>query len=60
MVDTFVEASLCSGQLVEQRLGIAEVGAIEAFGEPAINRHEKVGCLGTLASVSPKPGEAGR
>jgi hypothetical protein len=48
--------SLRSCQLVEQRLGIPEVGAIEALGEPAINRHEKVGCLDTLASVSPMPG----
>jgi hypothetical protein len=49
-----------SCQLVEQCLGIPEVGAVEALGEPAIDRQEKVRCLGTLALVSPKPGEAGR
>ena len=31
-----------SGQLVEQRFGVFEVGGIEALGEPAVDRREQV------------------
>jgi hypothetical protein len=53
-------SSADSYQLVEQRLGVLQIGGIEALGEPAVNRGEQVVGLLPLASLGPEPGEAGR
>ena len=50
----------CSCQLIEQRLGVLEVGGVEAFGEPAVDRREQVAGLGALALIAPQASEAGR
>jgi hypothetical protein len=47
-----------SSQLVEQRLCFFEIGSVEAFGEPAIDRREKVAGRGVAALVAAEPGEA--
>src|SRR6516225_7322510 len=46
-------------QLVEQRFGTLQIGGVEALGEPAVDRGEKIARLGGLALVAPQPGEAG-
>ena len=45
-------------QLVEQRLGVFQIGGVEAFGEPAVDRREQLACLATPALLAPQPGEA--
>jgi hypothetical protein len=47
-----------SRQLVEQRLRLFQVGCVEAFGEPAVDRREKIAAFGVAALVAAKPGEA--
>ena len=47
-------------QLVEQCLGILQVRGVEAFGEPVVDRGEKIVGLVSLAVVCPQAGEAGR
>ena len=47
-----------SRQFVEQRLRLLEIGRVEAFGEPAIDGHEKVAGFGVVALVAAEPGEA--
>jgi len=47
-----------SRQFVEQRFGLFQVGGIEAFGKPAINRGEKVVCFGASILVAAEPSEA--
>ena len=39
-------------QLVEQRLRLFEVGCVEAFGEPAVDRREKFTGLNTATLVA--------
>src|SRR5271166_7101517 len=46
------------GQFVEQRLGVLEVGGVEAFGEPAEDRGEEGGRLLRPALLSAQAGEA--
>jgi hypothetical protein len=38
---------------VEQRLGVLQVGGLEAFGEPAVDRREQVAGLGAPTLSSP-------
>jgi hypothetical protein len=38
-----------SGQLVEQRLRLPQIERVEAFGEPAVDRSEKIAGLILLA-----------
>src|SRR5262249_55523935 len=45
-------------QLVEQRLCLLEIGSIEAFGEPAVDRREQIAGFGAAALVAAEPGEA--
>jgi hypothetical protein len=45
--------------LVEQRFGLLQDRSAEAFGEPAVDRCEKVTGFGVLAFVAPETGEAG-
>jgi hypothetical protein len=45
-------------QQIEQRLRLAKVGRVEAIGEPAVHRREKIAGFAALAAVAPKPGEA--
>ena len=40
-------------QLIEQRLGLLQIERVEAFGEPAIDRSEKLAGLIPLALVAP-------
>ena len=46
-------------QLIQQRLGFDQVGRIEAFGEPIVDRREQVIDFRLPALVAPEPGEAG-
>jgi hypothetical protein len=39
-------------KLVEQRLRLCEIGRVETFGEPAVDRREKVARFGTAALVA--------
>src|SRR5687768_10500832 len=45
-------------ELVEQRLGILQVGRVKTLGEPAVERREDVVCLGASTLVPPQTGEA--
>src|SRR5215472_11813819 len=45
-------------QFVEQRLCVFEVGGIEAFGEPAVDRREQVVRFGAATLVAAEPSEA--
>jgi L-alanine-DL-glutamate epimerase-like enolase superfamily enzyme len=47
-------------QLVEQRLRLSQVGRVEAFGKPAVDRCEEMAGLITPALIAPQPGEAAR
>jgi hypothetical protein len=49
-----------SCQLVEQRLGVLQIGGLEALGEPAVDRREKAVGRGASALLGPETGEAGR
>jgi hypothetical protein len=49
-----------SAEFVEQRLGVLQVGRVEALGEPAIDRGEQVVRLGAPSLLGPESGEAGR
>jgi hypothetical protein len=44
-----------SGQLVEQHLRLFQIERVEAFGEPAVDRSEKLAGLLLLALVAPEP-----
>ena len=48
-----------SRQLVQQRLGLLQHRRVEAFGEPVVDRREKVTSFGALALITPEAGEAG-
>ena len=47
-------------QFTEQRLGFFQIGGVEAFGEPDVDRREQVACLVPAALLAPQPGEACR
>src|SRR6202035_1457538 len=49
-----------SRQLVEQPLGVFQVGGVEAFGERAVDGREQVARLALPALLAPQPGEARR
>jgi len=49
-----------SRQFVEQRLCLSKIGRVEAFGEPAVDRREKVAGFGVAALVAAEPDEPGR
>ena len=49
-----------SSQLIEQGLGLLQVEGVEAFGEPAVDRGEKIAGLLPFAVVAPQPGQARR
>src|SRR5215470_20167171 len=48
-----------SRQLIEQRLGVLQDRCVESFGEPAVDRREKIMGFGALALITPEAGEAG-
>ena len=50
--------SITRPEFVEQRLGVFEVGRVEAFGEPSIDRRQDVVGFGTATLVAAEPGEA--
>jgi PDZ domain len=52
--------SLSDVQLVEQSLGLFQIERVEAFGEPAIDRGEKIAGLLPLALIAPEPRHAHR
>src|SRR6266566_3390821 len=47
-------------QLIEQHLRFFEIRRVEAFGEPAVDRREKVAGFGAPALLAPQPREARR
>jgi hypothetical protein len=49
-----------SSQLLEQPLGVLQIGGVKSFGDPTVTQREQVMCLGALALVGPKPRHAGR
>jgi len=49
-----------SPQLVEQRLRLFQIGSVEAFGEPAVDRREAITGFGSAILVTLEPGEAHR
>ena len=44
-----------SGQLVEQRLSLLQIARVKPFGEPAVDRSEKLASLIPLALIAPEP-----
>jgi len=48
-----------SRQLIEERLGVLQDRCVESFGEPAVDRREKIMGFGALALITPEAGEAG-
>jgi hypothetical protein len=40
-------------EFVEQRLRLFQIGGVEAFGEPAVNRSEEITSLGSAAAEVP-------
>src|ERR1700720_404885 len=46
-----------SRQLIEERLRLLQVGGVEAFGKPAIDRGDEVAGFGAPALLAPQPGE---
>src|SRR6266851_902942 len=47
-----------SAELIEQRLRLFQIGRVEALGEPAVERCEKIAGFGVKALVAAEPGEA--
>jgi hypothetical protein len=47
-----------SRQFVDQSLRLFEIECVEAFGEPAVNRREKVASLGASPLVAQQAGKA--
>src|SRR5262249_23634680 len=45
-------------QLVERRLGLFQIARVEAFGEPPIDRSEKIASLIALSLITPEPRHA--
>jgi enoyl-CoA hydratase/carnithine racemase len=52
--------SLIVLQLVEQSLGLLEIARVEAFGEPVVDRREKIAGLIALALTAPETRHAHR
>ena len=57
MQSAFTE-SVCSPQRLQQRPGILQVGSVEAFGEPVVERRQKRPGLGSLALLLPEARQA--
>src|ERR1700730_480895 len=57
---TFTSSMISAGsrQFVMQRLCLFQVDGVEAFGEPAVDRREKIAGFGAAALVAAEPGEA--
>jgi hypothetical protein len=51
---------MLSRQLVQQHLSLLQIERVEAFGEPAVDRSEKLTGLTPLALVTPEPRHAHR
>jgi hypothetical protein len=49
-----------SRQRIEQRLGVLQVGGVEALGEPTVERGQQLVCLGTPVLPLPQPTQAHR
>src|SRR5438477_3920450 len=47
-----------SRQFVQQRLCLFQIGGVETFGEPTVDRREEVAGFGVAALVAAEPGEA--
>jgi len=47
-------------QFVEQSPGLLQIGRVEALGEPAVDRHERVAGSGAFSLVAPHPRHARR
>ena len=47
-----------SPQLLQQRLGVLQVGRIKALGEPAVDRCQQLTGCGALALLLPQPAQA--
>jgi hypothetical protein len=45
-------SALSSDQLIEQRLGLFQIARVEAFGEPAVDRSEKLARRIPLALIA--------
>jgi hypothetical protein len=54
------EVGLSGAQFIEQRLRLLQIERIEAFGEPALDRSEKLASLFPLALIAPEPRHAHR
>ena len=52
--------ALSYSQLVEQGLGLFQIERVEAFGEPSVDRSEKIAGLIPLALIAPEAGHAHR
>src|SRR6202040_2992409 len=50
--------ALSCRQLVEESLCLLQIERIETFGEPAVDRSEKLASLIPLALIAPQPGHA--
>src|SRR5574341_765167 len=49
-----------SGEFVEQRFGLYQIGAVEAFDEPAVDFREHRASFFSLALPAPQPAQAHR
>ena len=45
-------------EFFQQRLGLLQVGGVEALGEPAVDRREQLACFGPLALALPQAAQA--
>jgi hypothetical protein len=54
------ENQLSGGHLIEQRLGLFQIERVEALGEPAIDRSEKIVGLVPLPLIAPQSSKARR
>jgi hypothetical protein len=50
-----MSAYLSSSQLLQQRLRLFQIERVEAFGEPTVDRGEKITGLIPLALIAPDP-----
>jgi CreA protein len=53
-----VSTSVALRQCLQQRLGILEIGRVEALGEPAVDRRQQVVSLLALTLLLPQASEA--
>jgi hypothetical protein len=54
----FLPPRRLSGQFVEQRLGVLEVGGLETFGKPAVDFSKQLTGFFSLALLLPQPAQA--